>query len=139
MSTILFLLLLLLLLFVFLYNFNLKNYLGKNDKLELDLTNKNKSDINISFTPIGTDKHYLDGELMFGGLEIDLIKNNNDKIAILKNTNYYNLKKIRNRTILKKLINNKIILTLEYFLRVLFKKKYYLFLKKLLKKVKRFV
>ena len=127
MSTILLLLLLLfIIIFVFLYNFNLKNYLSKNDKLELDLTNKNKSDINISFIPIGTDKHTLDGELMFGGLEIDLIKNNNDKIEILKNTDYYNLKNIRNRTIFKKLIDNKIILTLEYFLRVLFKKKYYL-------------
>ena len=126
MSTILLLLLLFIIIFVFLYNFNLKNYLSKNDKLELDLTNKNKSDINISFIPIGTDKHTLDGELMFGGLEIDLIKNNNDKIEILKNTDYYNLKNIRNRTIFKKLIDNKIILTLEYFLRVLFKKKYYL-------------
>jgi len=124
MSTVLFLFLLLLLLF--LYSFNLKNYLSKNDQLELDLTNKNISDINISFTPIGVDKHYIDGELIFGGLEIELVKNNDKKIKILKNVNYYNSKSIKNKTILKKLINNKIILTLEYFLRVLFKKKYYL-------------
>ena len=127
MNTILFLFLFLfLILIVFLYKFNLKNYLGKNDELELDLTNKNKLNINISFIPIGVDKQYLDGELFFGGLSIDLIKTNNKKIEILKSINYYNSESFKKKTIFKKLADNKIILTLEYFLRVLLKKNYYL-------------
>ena len=75
---------------IFLYKYNKKYYLDKNDEFEQHLNNIHKSNINISFTPIGLDKHYLDGELIFGGLSIELLQKNNQKIKILKSTKYYN-------------------------------------------------
>ena len=89
-------------LIIFLYNYNIKYYLSKNDEFEQNLYNKNKSNINISFIPIGLDKHYLDGELIFGGLSIELLKKDGQKIKILKNTEYYNYKNSTKNNLLKK-------------------------------------
>ena len=81
-SIILSFLLLLASIIIFLYKYNKKYYLDKNDEFEQHLNNIHKSNINISFTPIGLDKHYLDGELIFGGLSIELLQ----KITKNKNT-----------------------------------------------------
>ncbi len=124
MTTSILLLFLIFLLTIFLYNYNKRYSLSKNDEFEQDLNIKNNSNINISFTPIGLDKHHLDGELIFGGLSIELVKKNKQKIKILENTKYYNFKNNLKSNFINKILDNKIILTLEYFIRIIFNKSY---------------
>jgi len=112
------------LLTIFLYNYNIGYFLIKNDEFEQDLNIKNNSNINISFTPISVDKHHLDGELIFGGLSIELVNKDEQKIKILENTKYYNFKNNLKRDFINKILDNKIILTLEYFIRIILNKSY---------------
>ncbi len=120
------LLFLLFLLIIFLYNYNIGNYLGKNSEFEQNLNIKNNSNINISFTPISIDKHHFDGELIFGGLSIELVKKDKQKIKILENTEYYNFKINLKKNFFNVILDNKIILTLEYFIRIILNKNYFI-------------
>ena len=128
MTTSILLLFLFFLLIIFLYNYNIRYYLSKNDKFEYNLKGKNNSTVNISFAPIGIDKHFRDGELIYGGLNIELLKNNNQKIKIIESTNYYNFTNNSKNNIFYKILDNKIIYTLEYLVRVILNKKYYLYI-----------
>lgn len=126
-NIILLILLLFITIIIILYKYNIKHYLGKNDEFKIHLNNSNKSIINISFSPISIDKHYLDGELIFGGLSIELLKKKGGKIELLKSTKYYNHKNNNKKSFFnKKIFNSKIFLTFEYFLRIFLNKKYYL-------------
>ena len=117
---------LLFLLIIFLYNYNKIYLLDKDSEFKIVQQNKNNSKFNISFTPVGIDKHHIDGELIFGGLSIELIKEDKQKIKILENIEYYNLKKNLKENFINKIIDNKIILTLEYFIRVILNKNYFI-------------